>query len=142
MSDCVTEIALETLDYISTYPVVGVECAHQIKAVASSALYDIKKEMTRPDPTPDNVLQAAMSHILERGGTYDSEGGERSMSATVQAFNAITGHELKESQGWLFMVLLKAARANQKHAYHADSFEDMAAYVALAAEAKAAEGTI
>lgn len=138
-SSVVMDIATETLEYISTYPVVGLECAHQIKAIAESALYDIKEEMTGPEPTATNVLWAAGSHIEERGETYDSEGGERSMGATVEAFNAITGHELKESQGWLFMVLLKAVRANQKQAYHADSYEDMAAYVALAAEAKAGE---
>lgn len=96
--------------------------------------------MTVDNVTVGNVLKAAMGHVIERGKTYDCESGERSMGATVAAFNVITGHNIKESEGWLFMVLLKAVRANQKQGYHADSYQDMAAYVGLSAEAKAKEG--
>jgi hypothetical protein len=89
--------------------------------------------------TPETILAQAAFHISERAKTYDKPEGERSMSATVQAFNAITGHNLTEAQGWLFMALLKAVRAFQREGYHADSVEDMAAYVALMGEAKARE---
>ena len=100
-----------------------------------------KEEQKNEEPvTAHNILLSASQHMIDRGKTYDKEGGERSMSATVEAFKAVTGIDLTESQGWTFMALLKAVRANQRTAYHADSYEDMAAYVGLAAEAKAQEG--
>ncbi|MCY7487926.1 hypothetical protein [Paenibacillus alvei] len=37
------------------------------------------------------------------------------------------------------MTLLKLVRTAQREAYHADSYEDAAAYVGLAAEAKSKE---
>jgi len=91
------------------------------------------------DITPASILAKAANHISDRATTYDNPNGERSIEATVQAFNAITGHNLTEAQGWLFMALLKAVRAFQRKGYHADSIEDMAAYVALMGEAKARE---
>ena len=56
------------------------------------------------------------------------------MGATVDAFLAVTGVSMTEEQGWLFMALLKAVRS-QQGAYRADSYEDGAAYFALAGEA-------
>jgi hypothetical protein len=82
------------------------------------------------------ILQAAASHMQDRAATYDKPEGERSMGATVKAFQAITGHDLTEEQGWLFMQVLKAVRSQQGN-YRADSYEDGAAYVALAGEAAA-----
>ena len=86
------------------------------------------------------ILERAAQHMRNRAAIYDKPDGERSIGATVQAFNAITGHNLTEAQGWLFMALLKAVRAFQRPGYHADSVEDMAAYVALMGEAKGREG--
>ena len=82
------------------------------------------------------VLEKAAQHMKDRAATYDKPEGERSMGATVGAFKAITGHELTEEQGWLFMALLKAVRS-QQGSYRADSYEDGAAYFALAGEAAA-----
>ena len=70
----------------------------------------------------------------DRAATYDKPEGERSMESTVLAFAAITGVLMTEEQGWLFMALLKAVRS-QQGAYRADSYEDGAAYFALAGEA-------
>lgn len=83
-----------------------------------------------------DILKAAAGHMQDRAATYDKPEGERSMGATVAAFNAVTGHQLTEEQGWLFMALLKAVRS-QQGAYRADSYEDGAAYFALAGEAAA-----
>lgn len=58
------------------------------------------------------------------------------MSATVEAFRAVTGVDMTEEQGWLFMAVLKAVRSQQGD-YRADSYEDGAAYFALAGEAGA-----
>src|SRR5690606_25193145 len=83
-----------------------------------------------------DILQAAAGHMKDRAATYDKPEGERSMGATVEAFKAVTGHQLTEEQGWLFMSLLKAVRS-QQGGYRADSYEDGAAYFALAGEAAA-----
>lgn len=88
----------------------------------------------------NSILEAAVGHMRDRASTYDKPAGERSMGATVRAFEAITGHTLTEEQGWLFMQLLKAVRS-QQGAYRLDSYEDGAAYVALAGEAAARDRT-
>ncbi|GGJ06410.1 DUF6378 domain-containing protein [Halopseudomonas pertucinogena] len=84
--------------------------------------------------TAHEILAAAQSHMKDRAATYDRPEGERSMCATVEAFRAITGIRVTQEQGWLFMALLKAVRS-QQGAYRADSYEDGAAYFALAGEA-------
>ena len=84
--------------------------------------------------TAANILTAALGHMRDRAATYDKPEGERSMGATVDAFQAVTGVSMTEEQGWLFMALLKAVRS-QQGAYRADSYEDGAAYFALAGEA-------
>ena len=43
--------------------------------------------------------------MKSRGQEYDKPSGERSMAATVEAFNAITGSHMEECDGWLFMLL-------------------------------------
>lgn len=83
--------------------------------------------------TAANILQSALGHMQDRAATYDKPSGERSMGATVDAFKAVTGVLMTEEQGWLFMALLKAVRS-QQGAYSADSYEDGAAYFALAGE--------
>lgn len=81
-----------------------------------------------------DVLLAGVNHMQDRAATYDRPAGERSMAATVAAFNAITGKDLSEEQGWLLMVLLKAVRS-QAGQFKLDNYEDGAAYFALMAEA-------
>ena len=85
-----------------------------------------------------SLLAAAARHMRERAAAYDQPEGERSMGRTVAAFNAITGHRLRESEGWLLMELLKAVRDFTTDDGHADSQEDRIAYAALAAEARRA----
>jgi len=89
---------------------------------------------TSDGSTAANILTAALGHMRDRAATYDKPEGERSMGATVDAFHAVTGVSMTEEQGWLFMALLKAVRS-QQGAYRADSYEDGAAYFALAGEA-------
>ncbi|MGQ7247221.1 DUF6378 domain-containing protein [Halomonas sp. V046] len=84
--------------------------------------------------TAQSILSRAGAHMRDRAATYDKPQGERSIGATVGAFEAITGLSLTEEQGWLFMALLKAVRS-QQGGYRADSYEDGAAYFALAGEA-------
>lgn len=81
-------------------------------------------------------LQAAIDVQAERGKQYDSPEGERSMGRTVQAFNAITGRDLIEAEGWLLLQVLKDVRQWQNpEAYHHDSALDGVAYASLKAEA-------
>ena len=106
---------------------------------AESALSQSIRELADKHPEPataDSILIAAVRHMRDRAATYDKPQGERSMGATVAAFRATTGIELTEEQGWHFMALLKLVRS-QQGGYRADSYEDGAAYVALAGEAAA-----
>jgi hypothetical protein len=85
-------------------------------------------------------LQAAIDVQAERGVTYDKPTGERSMGATVTAFNAITGRDLSEAEGWLLLQTLKDVRQWQNPSkYHHDSALDGVAYSALKAEALSEE---
>lgn len=86
----------------------------------------------------EEILKNAAAHIGDRAATYDKKAGERSIPATVEAFNAVTGHQLTAEQGWLFMALLKAVRC-QQGGYRSDSYEDGAAYFALAGEQAAVD---
>lgn len=81
-----------------------------------------------------DFLEAASGHMQDRAATYDNPTGERSMGRTVAAFNIITGHQLTEEEGWLFMGVLKKVRSVQGD-FRADNYEDDAAYAALRGEA-------
>lgn len=85
----------------------------------------------------DDILESAIEHMRNRAQARDQPEGERSMSRTVNAFNAITGHTLSERDGWMFMVILKAARACNTPTGIGDDYEDGAAYFGLAGEAAA-----
>lgn len=85
-------------------------------------------------PTAADFLKAGLKHMEDRAITYDKPTGERSMQSTVEAFKAVTGIEMTEELGWIFMVLLKAVRSQQGQV-KADSYEDASAYCALAGEA-------
>lgn len=108
---------------------------------------DVKPQKPRIDKTPEqeramfaptapDLLDAAAGHMRDRAATYDKPEGERSMGKTVEAFNAITGRDLRESEGWLLLALLKMVRSEQREAPHRDSLEDLIAYSALFGEAR------
>lgn len=85
-----------------------------------------------------DYLHKAAALMDERGKQYDQPEGERSMGRAVLAFNAITGKDLTEPEGWLLLQVLKDVRQWQNPAtFHADSAEDCVAYAALKAEALA-----
>ena len=89
-----------------------------------------------PPVQAPELLGRAAALMHERGKTYDQPEGERSMGKCVAAFNAVTGRDLRESEGWLLLTLLKSVRGFTRSEYHADSFEDLIAYGALMAEAR------
>jgi hypothetical protein len=90
--------------------------------------------------------RAAIKTMNQRGKDYDKsrddQEQERSMGATVKAFNAITRRDindtgLSESEGWLILQLLKDVRQWATPNYHHDSAMDGVAYAALKAESLA-----
>jgi hypothetical protein len=93
-------------------------------------------EVARP-MTAAYFMSRAIDIMTQRGETYDAPGGERSMAAAVVCFNAKTGHNLTEAEGWLLMQDLKDVRQWQSKYFHQDSAEDCVAYAALKAEALA-----
>lgn len=82
------------------------------------------------------LLDRAAQHMRDRATTYDKPSGERSMGQTVTAFNAVTGHSITESQGWMLLALLKMVRDQHALEGHQDSCEDAVAYTALYGEAR------
>ena len=93
----------------------------------------MNQQTTRPQ-TATEILRTASETLGERGKQYDPNGKqERSMTAIVQAFNAIyPRNPLTVHMGWQFMSLVKMVRGATKP--HADSALDQVAYAALAAE--------
>ena len=90
--------------------------------------------MTNSNKAPD-LLKRAAEIMEERGRQYDKKDGERSMAQCVKAFNAITGRDLTEQEGWTMMAVLKMVRFFQNTAVpHKDSLEDLIAYSALLGE--------
>jgi hypothetical protein len=86
--------------------------------------------------TAAQTLTRAASIMADRATQYDQPGGERSMGRIVAAFNAVTGRDLNEAEGWLFMLQLKLVRSTTAvKAARVDSLEDAVAYAALLAEA-------
>ena len=89
--------------------------------------------------TAPQLLNKAAAIMEQRASTYDKPEGERSMGATVKAFNIIAGRDLTESEGWLLLQILKDVRDRQRKEPHVDSLEDGIAYSALKAEARLME---
>lgn len=87
------------------------------------------------EPRADYILEEAVTTMRQRAADRDVE-QERTMGAIVKTFNAMTGHNLSEVEGWQFMVILKMVRA-RSGSFNADDFVDMAAYVGLSGEAAA-----
>lgn len=99
---------------------------------------DQSVEPAKTTQTAADYCEAAKGHMVDRAATYDAPAGERSMAKTVTAFNALTGHQLTEEQGWLFMETLKMARSQQGQ-FRQDNYEDAVAYAALRGEAAGKE---
>lgn len=82
--------------------------------------------------TADQLLDSAATALRDRAASRDVA-GERSMARCVQAFNALVDKGLTEFEGWLFMGVLKYARATAGNP-QLDDLVDAAGYSALAGE--------
>lgn len=78
-------------------------------------------------------LEEASATMKARAQLRDAQGGERSMARTVAIFNAWTGNNISEDDGWRFMIALKQAREVQGK-YNRDDYVDLAAYCGLLGE--------
>ena len=104
-----------------------------IKTAEDEAFAEIERKQAESKLSAADFLRAGLGHMEDRAATYDQPSGERSMSKTVAAFNALNGTALTAEQGWQFMALLKIARATQGD-FRADNYEDLAAYAGLMGE--------
>lgn len=123
------------------------EIAHQISTAGKGEIIKLTQaeffwasDYKAPAPpaspqTAPEFLHKAAAIMEDRAATYDQPEGERSMGKCVAAFNIITGKDLKESEGWLLMQVLKDVRQWQNPTYHQDSANDCVAYSALKGEA-------
>lgn len=94
---------------------------------------DAKRGSPTNTTAPD-ILRTGLQVLDQRGIQRDQPTGERSMPAVVRAFAELTGHQLSEQQGWLFMALVKIRRS-QSGRPDVDHYVDGANYIALAGEA-------
>ncbi len=85
-----------------------------------------------------DFLYEARQTLIDRADKRDSGSGERSMARAVGIFQAWTGIELSEADGWRFMLALKMARERQG-GYHADDYVDLCGYASLLGEHLAAD---
>ncbi len=82
-----------------------------------------------------DFLSAGMEILGERGKQYGSDDRECSFPQVAQAFNAITGNELKGSDICLMLALVKQVRQYaQPDRFHEDSAVDGVNYTALQAQ--------
>ena len=109
----------------------------QAKGVVINA-HRTPERTTGMETVAHEFLLCAAKEMEARQTSYDMPEGERSMVATVEMFNSLTGIELTETQGWKFMVLLKMVRA-EYNGYRKDDYVDGAAYFALSGESAAKE---
>lgn len=83
----------------------------------------------------EKIVSRSTAHLTTRAESYDSASGERSMAKVVKAFNAITGQDVTEAEGWEFMSIIKQVRLfTNTNQVHIDSYEDNIAYATLLAE--------
>lgn len=110
----------------------------QCTADKNAVMHFTDKDPSTPNVslTAPNLLKRASDLMIERAVQYDSPEGERSMEKIVNSFNALTGKDLTEAQGWMFMVLLKLVRDNTRVVGHKDSCDDLIAYAALYGESR------
>jgi hypothetical protein len=91
-------------------------------------------KVSEPSEAQKMLLEAYQA-IDNRAAERDTE-AERSMKRAVAIFNAFSGRSLTETEGWMFMVCLKMARAKAGK-FQRDDYIDMASYAALAGECDA-----
>ncbi len=88
---------------------------------------------TKPVSAAD-FLSEGLKILSERGNQYGSNQRECSFPQAAEAFNAITGHNLKGSDICLIVALVKQVRQYAQPRFHEDSAVDGVNYLALQSE--------
>lgn len=110
----------------------------------SKALEGITLDLNGDDPiiekTANLVAEPAVSFLEEaaetmkaRAALRDKPSGERTAKKIAEVFNAITGHDLTESDAWMFLIVLKIVRSRSGK-YNRDDYVDLGAYSSLLGE--------
>lgn len=81
---------------------------------------------------PD-ILETSVAILNKRGQQRDKPNGERSMEDVIKCFNIMRKKDLKTSDGWLIMELVKQVRSCHGE-FDIDHYFDGAAYCALRGE--------
>jgi len=85
--------------------------------------------------TAADFLSAGLEILSQRGEQYGNDGRECSFPQAAEAFNALTGHNLKGSDICLIIALVKQVRQYaQPSRFHEDSAVDAVNYLALQSE--------
>ena len=92
--------------------------------------------MSNQSTTAAEYLSACAQVQSERAKQYDASGtGERSFEAAAEAFNCVTGKNLRGSDVCLILVMVKLVRQySDTTRLHADSVLDAVSYGSLWAE--------
>lgn len=80
-----------------------------------------------------DFLKKSLETLEAKAKMRDQPNGERNMLKTVNLFNTLTGRSLSESDGWMFMILLKITRM-QTGSFNEDDYVDLSCYSSLLGE--------
>jgi hypothetical protein len=117
--------------------------SHMVKPVALEEYEKSQKQMTDREciealigpggPSASTLLEKTAEILNSRGQERDKDEGERTIPQLVTVFNALTGHNLSNEDGWIFMLLLKLVRM-RGGVHKDDDYLDAIGYSALLAE--------
>ena len=120
-------------DTVLTVEITDGQDYHTVQRVTCHKDSGAPKEPEKHITSAKEILNAAVDTLVDRAKERDQD-EERSMSATVNAFNAMYNLNLTEEQGWMFMVFLKASRSKYG-IVKLDDYVDGSGYFSLAGEA-------
>ena len=114
-------------------------CKHDVCIDAGDESFEVTAEVCKEckgGTSARSILKDASDAVQARAILRDID-TEKSMGRATRIFNSIAdSHVMSEVDGWMFMAVLKIARAQQGK-FHLDDYIDAAAYIALAGEAAA-----
>lgn len=111
----------------------GIDLQALHNEIVSDARAENEAMSAEPGTGATDILVTAADAIADRASQRDHANGERSMARTIKSFNALTGHNLSEEDGWIFAAVLKLSRSRGGR-FVLDDYVDGAAYIALAGE--------
>lgn len=107
-----------------------------VDKILIAAEQHFKKDVREPEPAA-GFLKEAQEAMELKAKLRDTPKGERTAEQIANVFNAITGHELTETDAWTFLLVLKLVRSRNGK-YNRDDYVDLAAYSSLMGECASA----